>query len=426
MRAATGARPDVAPERPDVRVHAHAHGTHITLAIDLSGESLHRRGYRGAAGPAPLKENVAAGVLLRAGWAELAAQSAEFLDPLCGSGTLCIEAALIAADRAPGLTREYFGFLGWRATMRTVGAAAGRGRVTRPRGEATPVRVRGQDRDPPVIRGTRQRRARRRGRNGALRGGTAGRRRSARRRGIGRGAHVHQPALRRAARGPAGARAVHRELGAVLRERFPGWNAAVLTGAPALGIELGLRAHRTHTLWNGAIECRLLRIKVGPESAREPGTLGKGRAPQGQRRRAHVRQPPGEEPEAPAQLGRARGGLLLPPVRRRHARVCVRDRSVPRCEPEENWLYVQEYAAPAEIELEAVRRRRGEVLATLPEVTGVPAERIRVRTRRRTAAASSTQKVDERERFHVVMEGGLSFESTSTTTSTPGCSSTSA
>ncbi|MFZ1904543.1 MAG: THUMP domain-containing protein, partial [Steroidobacteraceae bacterium] len=55
MRAATGARPDVAPERPDVRVHAHAHGTHITLAIDLSGESLHRRGYRSAAGPAPLK-----------------------------------------------------------------------------------------------------------------------------------------------------------------------------------------------------------------------------------------------------------------------------------------------------------------------------------------------------------------------------------
>ena len=96
-------------------MHAHAHGTAITLSIDLSGDSLHRRGYRGAAGEAPLKENVAAGVLLRAGWAELAAQGAEFLDPLCGSGTFCIEAALIAADRAPGLGRDYFGFLHWRA-----------------------------------------------------------------------------------------------------------------------------------------------------------------------------------------------------------------------------------------------------------------------------------------------------------------------
>ena len=114
LRGATGARPDIAPERPDVRVHAHAHGTHVTVSIDLSGDSLHRRGYRGAAGEAPLKENVAAGVLMRSLWPELAARNAELLDPLCGSGTFCIEAALIAADRAPGLTRDYFGFLGWR------------------------------------------------------------------------------------------------------------------------------------------------------------------------------------------------------------------------------------------------------------------------------------------------------------------------
>jgi len=73
LRAATGSRPDVAREKPDVRVHAHAHGTHITLSIDLSGESLHRRGYREGAGEAPLKENVAAGVLLRAGWESLVA-----------------------------------------------------------------------------------------------------------------------------------------------------------------------------------------------------------------------------------------------------------------------------------------------------------------------------------------------------------------
>ena len=72
LRAATGARPDVARARPDVRVHAHARGTQITLSIDLSGESLHRRGYRVEGGEAPLKENVAAGVLLRAGWEKLA------------------------------------------------------------------------------------------------------------------------------------------------------------------------------------------------------------------------------------------------------------------------------------------------------------------------------------------------------------------
>jgi len=114
LRDSTGSRPDVALERPSVRVHAHANGALITVSLDLSGESLHRRGYRGAAGEAPLKENVAAGMLMRCGWPEMAASGAQFLDPMCGSGTLVIEAALIAADIAPGLGREYYGFLGWR------------------------------------------------------------------------------------------------------------------------------------------------------------------------------------------------------------------------------------------------------------------------------------------------------------------------
>jgi 23S rRNA (guanine2445-N2)-methyltransferase / 23S rRNA (guanine2069-N7)-methyltransferase len=78
-------------------------------------------------------------------------------------------------------------------------------------------------------------------------------------------------------------------------------------------------------------------------------------------------------------------------------------------EPEQDWLYVQEYAAPAEIEREAVQRRRGEVLASLPEATGVPPERIRVRTRRRTPRGEQYGKVDERETFHVVAEAGLKF-----------------
>src|SRR5256885_13973712 len=96
-----------------------------------------------------------------------------------------------------------------------------------------------------------------------------------------------------------GARTLHRELGAVLRERFQGWNAALLTGAPELGMELGLRAHRTHRVWNGGIECRLLRIKGVPESGRAPGKLGKGAAGLADTPRARaVAHRPGEEPKA--------------------------------------------------------------------------------------------------------------------------------
>ena len=413
LREASGSRPDVARERPDVRVHAHAHGTHLTLAIDLAGESLHRRGYRGAAGEAPLKENVAAGVLLRAGWESLAAQGAEFLDPLCGSGTLCIEAALIAGDRAPGLTREYFGFRGWRGHdaplwERLRAEALARARA----GEANPASVRGRDREPAAIRTARE---------------------NAARAGVGERVQLEVGPLAEAApladRSPdglgllatnppygvrledrAGARALHRELGAVLRARFGGWSAAVLTGAPELGMELGLRASRTHTLWNGPIECRLLRIDVRPESEREPGTLGRGVA--------HLRDSPGARMFAnrlTKNLKRLRGWA------ERSAVSCYRlyDADMPEyafaidlyrtLDPQEDWLYVQEYSAPAEIEREAVQRRRGEVLASLPGVTQIPAERTRVRTRRRTPRGEQYGKLGERERFHVVAEGGLSF-----------------
>ncbi|HKD55762.1 MAG TPA: bifunctional 23S rRNA (guanine(2069)-N(7))-methyltransferase RlmK/23S rRNA (guanine(2445)-N(2))-methyltransferase RlmL, partial [Steroidobacteraceae bacterium] len=417
LRAATGQRPDVAPERPDVRVHAHAHGTAITVSIDLSGESLHRRGYRTAAGEAPLKENVAAGVLLRAGWqsffAGAAVRGAQFLDPLCGSGTFCIEAALIATDRAPGLTRDYFGFLGWRGHdaqlwERLRAEAAARARS----GEGTRVVIRGSDRDSAVINEARD---------------------NAGRAGVSRVVCFETAQLADAAppcaadsdlpgllctnppygvrlQDLAAARAVHRELGSVLRERFQGWNAAVLTGAPELGRELGLRAWRTHTVWNGGIECRLLRIKVDADSAREPGALGRGVA--------HLQDTAG------ARMFANRLAKNLHRLRRwaqREAVSCFRiyDADMPEyafaidlyqvIDPEEAWLFVQEYAAPAEIEPEAVRRRRGEVLASLPEATGVPAARIRVRTRRRSRGGEQYQKMDQQGRFHLVTEGGLRF-----------------
>ena len=410
LREATGLRPDIKLERPGVRVHAHAHGTDITVSIDLSGESLHRRGYRGAAGEAPLKENVAAGMLVRAGWPQLAAQGAELLDPMCGSGTLVIEAALIAADRAPALAREYFGFLGWRGHDAQLWSEIREDAETRARAPAPQIVIRGQDRDATAIRAARANAER--ARVEALTqfevkslseaapsvGGKSGL------------ACVNPPYGVRLEDHDA-ALALHRELGALLRERFQGWTAAVLIGAPELGMELGIRAHRTHALWNGAIECRLLRMSIAPESEREPGRLSKGGV--------QFRDTPGAHMfgnRLAKNLKRLRGWAA------RHGVGCYRvyDADMPEyafaidlyhtLEPEQSWLCVQEYAAPAEIELDSVRRRRGEALSTLPDITGVPPERIRVRLRRRTKRGEQYGKLDERAHFHVVQEGGLRFQ----------------
>jgi 23S rRNA (guanine2445-N2)-methyltransferase / 23S rRNA (guanine2069-N7)-methyltransferase len=114
LRDATGERPNIQPERPDVLLHLHVEGPTALLSVDFSGESLHRRGYRTEGGRAPLKENVAAAVLLRAGWPAVCERGGTLLDPMCGSGTFLTEGALIAADAAPALDRDYFGFTGWR------------------------------------------------------------------------------------------------------------------------------------------------------------------------------------------------------------------------------------------------------------------------------------------------------------------------
>ena len=114
FRDAQGRRPNVERETPDLRINVYLFRDKARIAIDLSGSSLHRRGYRDAQGLAPLKENLAAALLYAAGWPAAMKQGTAFVDPMCGSGTLLIEAAMIACQHAPGLHRNYFGFEGWK------------------------------------------------------------------------------------------------------------------------------------------------------------------------------------------------------------------------------------------------------------------------------------------------------------------------
>ena len=113
FRVRLGRRPDVDRQTPDVRINVYLFRNQARIAIDLSGSSLHRRGYRHSAGLAPLKENLAAAILLAGDWPNAMNQGRALFDPLCGSATLLIEAAMIATNTAPGLLREYFGFQGW-------------------------------------------------------------------------------------------------------------------------------------------------------------------------------------------------------------------------------------------------------------------------------------------------------------------------
>jgi 23S rRNA (guanine2445-N2)-methyltransferase / 23S rRNA (guanine2069-N7)-methyltransferase len=408
LRERRGSRPDIDTARPSVRVSVRLARDQAVFAIDLSGESLHRRGWRGAGVAAPLKENLAAALLLRSGWPEIAAGGGAFLDPMCGSGTLPVEAALIAADRAPGLTRHYFGFLGWAGHDAVAWDAMRREAVERARVSAWPPgRIFGSDHDARAVEAARA---------------------AAAAAGVAELVQIEQRALAQVrAPSPRGLllvnppygerlgeldalRSLYAELGRVLREHFGGWHAAVLTGNPALGRELKLEARRTHRLFNGPIEVRLLRFEVAPEyytRERRPGRL----PPVDPARRA--------APGAQMFANRLRKNLdSLGKWARREGISCWRayDADMPEYAfaidiygNGERYACVQEYAAPPSVAEEKVRTRRAEAVAVLPEVLGLGDERIWFRTRRRQRGAAQYAKLAAEQEFHEVAEGGLRF-----------------
>ena len=153
FRLKLGRRPDVDRDTPDIRINVYLFRNKARVAIDLSGTSLHRRGYRNSAGLAPLKENLAAALLLASDWPAAINNKHALFDPLCGSGTLLIEAAMIATNKAPGLLRNYFGFLGWKQHDEPAWQsllADAQGSVCE-----SPVVIAGADQDPQVIESCR-------------------------------------------------------------------------------------------------------------------------------------------------------------------------------------------------------------------------------------------------------------------------------
>jgi 23S rRNA (guanine2445-N2)-methyltransferase / 23S rRNA (guanine2069-N7)-methyltransferase len=407
VRELVGTRPSVDTSAPDVRINLRFARERVTVGIDLSGEPLHRRGYRQSGVEAPLKENLAAALLLRSGWPALASDGGHFYDPMCGSGTLVIEAALMAARVAPGLLRRRFGFERWLGHD----APLWRELHTTAEGERDLAaleggRCAGSDRDQTAIRACLA---------------------NANSAGLGdylvfeRRDLANLPATPHA-RGlvlvnpPYGVRigapeleALYSLLGEKLLRCFPGWEGAVFTGEPALGRSLRLRAYRTHTFFNGPIEGRLLRFHLD-ESAVEPDPAQVRAA---RLEAARVR------PGAVMFGNRLRKNLAhLEKWARRQDVSCYRvyDADMPEYafavdlyHSDERCVYVQEYAAPDSIAQDAVRARRDEALATIPGVLGVPGERMVLRLRRRQREGEQYEKLDAEGRFHVVREGPYRF-----------------
>ena len=403
LRESTGERPNIKPERPDVLLHLHVEGATALVSVDFSGESLHRRGYRSEGGRAPLKENVAAAVLLRAGWPQIAEQGGTLLDPMCGSGTFLTEGALIAADAAPALDREYFGFLGWHGHDAELWARLRAEALARRAARTARRCILGSDIDSEAVRMAIA---------------------NASQAGVADWVHVEKRALVEVSRpkgeaglivanppygerigAESGLPELYSELGSILRDRFQGWQAAILTGNPPLARNLGIYAKRTHRVFNGTIECRLLRFDLNEASAQRPAE--------------EVRADWSSRPGAQMFANRLRKNLQRLDLWAEREHIdCFRvyDADMPEYAfaidlygRESRHVYVQEYAAPKTVNQESARERRREALAVLPEVLAVPLAQVHTRVRKQQRGAEQYEKRDSAAERHAVQEGGLKF-----------------
>ncbi|MBD0363515.1 MAG: RNA methyltransferase [Coleofasciculus sp. C3-bin4] len=249
-----GQRSSVDTQNPDVLINAHIHQDRCILSLDSSGTSLHRRGYRPAVGVAPLKETLAAALLDMAEWEP----SLPFLDPLCGSGTLPLEASLKALNIAPGLFRMQFAFERWpdfdEALWEQLLKEAENSEISELK-----VPIVGSDRDSDILKQARI---------------------NAQQCGLADKVKFTQTELSQVeapadsgviiCNPPYGERIgdakelgdLYKLLGDVFKQRFKGWTAFVLTGNKELAKRVGLKASRRIPVYNGALACTLLKYEL--------------------------------------------------------------------------------------------------------------------------------------------------------------------
>ena len=401
-----GPRPSVDAKNPDITVSARLNRGRLALGIDLSGHSLHMRGYRTDRGLAPLKENLAAALLLRAGLPEIARAGGDFVDPMCGSGTLLIEAAMMALDLAPGRKQSAFGFekwLGhqpelWLSLRQEAERRAHEGKQGR-----LPVFA-GFDQDSRVIE-TAKRNIERAGLEEIVlvtcRSVSELERES---HWAAQGLVVTNPPYgeRLSERRELGA--LYQALGDAVKRAVPGWRLAVFTGAPEFGKSIGLRSYKQYRLFNGKLPAQLLLFEVDERSAmtpREPGI-------------------PGEV--SPRIANAERAAMLSNRLKKNRKTIgqwarkqgigCYRlyDADMPEfalaIDVYEGRVHVQEYAAPKSVDERSARERLAEALAVIPDALGVEREAMVCKQRQRQTGTRQYEKQAASGEFFQVHEHG--------------------
>ncbi|MGN8162457.1 bifunctional 23S rRNA (guanine(2069)-N(7))-methyltransferase RlmK/23S rRNA (guanine(2445)-N(2))-methyltransferase RlmL [Pantoea sp. 22096] len=383
-------RPDVDREQADIRVNVWLNDDRASIALDLSGTSLHQRGYRQQTGQAPLKETLAAAIVLRSGWKP----TTPLIDPMCGSGTLLIEAALIASDRAPGLLRKHWGFTAWNKFDAALWQDVKTEAQNRARAgtAATQARFFGYDNNGRVLEWA-QANARRAGVFELF---------TFAQQDLLQLTNPLEPAVHGTvlSNPPYGERlesepaliALHSQLGRLMKQHFGGWNLSLFSASPELLSCLQLRADRQFKAKNGPLDCVQKNYQLAVNSHESAGQIAEDYA---NRLRKNVKK--------------------LEKWARQEGIECYRiyDADLPdynvAVDRYGDWVIIQEYAPPKTIDPNKARQRLFDVISATLSVLQLPADRLIMKTRERQKGKAQYQKLSEKGDYFDVKEFNARF-----------------
>ncbi|KMD17798.1 ribosomal RNA large subunit methyltransferase K/L [Klebsiella pneumoniae] len=378
-------RPNVDRESPDLRINVWLNKETAHISLDLSGEGLHLRGYRDGTGMAPIKENLAAAIVMRSGWLP----GTPLLDPMCGSGTMLIEAAMLATDRAPGLHRGHWGFGGWAQHDDGIWKEVKAEAQTRARQglAAYESRFYGSDVDARVIERAR---------------------RNARRAGIGElidfdvkdvaqlnnplpkgpyGTVISNPPYGERLESEPALIALHSLLGRIMKSQFGGWNLSVFSASPELLSCLQLRADKQFKAKNGPLDCVQKNYHLAESEGGKPAMLAEDFA---NRLRKNLKK--------------------FEKWARQEGIECYRlyDADLPEynvaIDRYADWVVVQEYAPPKTVDAHKARQRLFDIIAATIAVLDMAPNKLVLKTRERQKGKNQYQKMAEKGDFIEVQE----------------------
>ncbi|AWK41599.1 bifunctional 23S rRNA (guanine(2069)-N(7))-methyltransferase RlmK/23S rRNA (guanine(2445)-N(2))-methyltransferase RlmL [Photorhabdus laumondii subsp. laumondii] len=383
-------RPNVAKQQPDVRINVFLNKEKASVALDLSGDGLHIRGYRDLAGQAPLKENLAAAIVQRSGWQI----GTPMVDPMCGSGTLLIEAAMMAADRAPGLHRDHWGFTAWlkhdEAIWREVITEA---QIRFRKGlQETTCRFVGSDIDRRVLDMARSN-ARRAGVAQLItfQQGDASRLENPLPEGPAGTVLSNPPYGERLESEPA-LIALHSLFGRIMKSRFPSWRLSLFSASPELLSCLQLRAEREFKAKNGPLDCVQKNYLLSDKPHSSEVNVAEdyaNRLRKNEKKLAHWAKQQGID--------------------------CYRlyDADLPEynvaVDRYADKVVIQEYAPPKSVDANKARQRLFDVISATMQVLGLSSNQLVLKTRQRQKGKSQYERMAEKQEFFLVNEYDAKF-----------------